>query len=270
VSGMSGMSDTKRIGILVVAYNAESTLARVLDRITRDFVDRIEQVLVADDASQDSTFLVGLGYQQVRVDLPLEVVRRERNLGYGGNQKAGYRWAIDHGLDIVVLLHGDGQYAPEYLPQMVQALERDECDAVFGSRMMTRGSARQGGMPLYKFVGNKILTWYENLMVGTRLSEWHSGYRAYSVDALRKIDFESNSDVYDFDTQIIVQLHDAGFRIEEIPIPTFYGDEISYVNGTRYAKDITSYVTRYRVRKLRGQLARRRTSSHKDLDVGRP
>ena len=134
--------------------------------------------------------------------------------------------------------------------------------------MMTRGSARRGGMPLYKFVGNKILTWYENLMVGTRLSEWHSGYRAYSVDALRKIDFEANSDVYDFDPHIIVQLHDAGFRIHEIPIPTFYGDEISYVNGLRYAKDITRYVTRYRIQKLRGQLARRRTSSHKDFDVG--
>jgi hypothetical protein len=102
-------------------------------------------------------------------------------------------------------------------------------------------------MPKYKFLGNKILTGTENLLVGTRLSEWHSGYRAYSVAALRAVPFTRNSDVYDFDTQIIVQLHHAGKRIEEIPIPTFYGDEISYVNGTRYARDITRYVLRYRL-----------------------
>jgi glycosyltransferase involved in cell wall biosynthesis len=241
----------KRIGVLVVAYNAESTLARVLDRIPDDFVPRIEHVLVADDASQDRTYDVGLDYKQAKSDFPLTVIRHEQNLGYGGNQKAGYRWAIEHELDIVVLLHGDGQYAPEYLPDIVAPLERDEADAVFGSRMLIPGGARRGGMPLYKYVGNKILTWYENTMVGTRLSEWHSGYRAYSVDALRAIPFEQNSDVYDFDTQIIVQLHDAGKRIEEIPIPTFYGDEISYVNGFRYAFDISRYVTRYRWRRFR-------------------
>ena len=110
----------KRIGILVVAYNAASTLAQVLDRIPRDFVPRIDEVLVGDDHSQDSTYLVGLGYQQQSGDLPLTVVRHPRNLGYGGNQKAGYRWAIENGLDIVVLLHGDGQYAPEILPDIVE------------------------------------------------------------------------------------------------------------------------------------------------------
>ncbi len=239
--------DEPRIGVLVVAYNAETTIARTLDRIPRDFAARIEAVLVADDASQDDTFAVGIEYQRNHTDLPLTVVKRPENLGYGGNQKAGYAWAIDHGLDVVVLLHGDGQYAPEFLPQMVEPLVRGEADAVFGSRMMIRGGARGGGMPLYKFVGNKILTFTENRLVGTRLSEWHSGYRAYSVAALRDVPFLGNSDVYDFDTQIIVQLHHAGKRIVEIPIPTFYGDEISYVNGMRYAKDITRYVARYRL-----------------------
>ena len=240
----------KRIGILVVAYNAASTLAKVLDRIPRDFVPHIERVLVADDASQDSTYLVGVGYQQTTSDLPLTVIRHPENLGYGGNQKAGYRWAIEHDLDIVVLLHGDGQYAPEYLPQIVDPLELDKCDAVFGSRMMEPGAARRGGMPLYKFVGNKVLTRLENAMVGTDLSEWHSGYRAYSVDALRAIPFERNSDDFDFDTQIIVQLHEAGRRINEVPIPTFYGSEISYVNGLEYARLITRYVLRYRAHKM--------------------
>jgi glycosyltransferase involved in cell wall biosynthesis len=240
----------KRIGILVVAYNAASTLAQVLDRIPRDFVPRIDEILVGDDHSQDSTYLVGLGYQQHSADLPLTVIRHPRNLGYGGNQKAGYRWAIENGLDIVVLLHGDGQYAPEILPDIVEPLELDKCDAVFGSRMIEPGAARRGGMPLYKYVGNRILTRFENSMVGTDLSEWHSGYRAYSVEALRSIPFEQNSDGFDFDTQIILQLLEAGKRLDEIPIPTYYGDEICYVDGVKYAKDVSRQVLRYRAHKM--------------------
>src|SRR5437763_7038565 len=164
------MPRTKRLAVLVVAYNAASTLAQVLDRIPREFVPRIERVLVADDASQDATYNVGLHYQRASADLPLTVIRHPRNLGYGGNQKVGYRWAIDHGLDVVVLLHGDGQYAPELLPTLVEPLELDKCDAVFGSRMMVPGAARRGGMPLYKYVGNKVLTAVENTLVGTDLS----------------------------------------------------------------------------------------------------
>lgn len=239
-----------RIGILVVAYNAATTLARVLDRIPREFVSRISDVLVSDDSSADSTFLVGMGYRQVRGDLPLTVVRQPRNLGYGGNQKVGYRWAIEQDLDIVVLLHGDGQYAPELLPEMVEPLVAGRCDAVMGSRMMEPGAARKGGMPLYKYVGNRILTRLENALAGAELSEWHSGYRAYSVDALRRVDFESNSDGFDFDTQIILQLLDAGLRIEEIPIPTYYGDEVSYVNGLGYARDVTRHAVTYRMGKM--------------------
>jgi glycosyltransferase involved in cell wall biosynthesis len=239
----------KRIGILVVAYNAASTLAHVLDRIPADFAPRITRVLVTDDASTDATYLVGLGYQQI-TDLPLTVIRQPRNLGYGGNQKAAYRWAMEHNLDIVVLIHGDGQYAPEVLPEIVEPLELDKCDAVFGSRMMEPGAARRGGMPLYKYVGNKILTRFENAVVGMDLSEWHSGYRAYSLDALRDIPFEQNSNGFDFDTQIIVQLHEAGKGVEEVPIPTYYGTEICYVDGIQYARDIVKHVTRYRLHKM--------------------
>jgi SAM-dependent methyltransferase len=175
------------------------------------------------------------------------VIRHTKNLGYGGNQKAGYNLAIERGLDIVVLLHGDGQYAPEMLPNMVQPLINGECEAVFGSRMMERGAARKGGMPLYKRVGNRILTRVENGMLGTRLTEFHSGYRAYSVKALREIPFQNNTDQFDFDTQIIIQLVHAGKRIVEIPIPTFYGDEICYVNGTKYAKDVVKDVVEFRL-----------------------
>jgi 2-polyprenyl-3-methyl-5-hydroxy-6-metoxy-1,4-benzoquinol methylase len=238
----------KQIGVLVVAYNAVSTLAPVLDRIPAEFRSKISEVVVSDDCSQDSTYLVGLGYSQTS-DLPVTVIRQPNNLGYGGNQKAGYRYLIDRGLDIVVLLHGDGQYAPESLPDIVAPLERGECDAVFGSRMIVKGAARRGGMPLYKYVGNRILSRFENAVLGSELSEFHSGYRAFSTAALREIPFERNSNGFNFDTQIIIQLHDAGKRILEIPIPTYYGDEISRVNGMQYAWDVTRDVLAYRLQK---------------------
>jgi 2-polyprenyl-3-methyl-5-hydroxy-6-metoxy-1,4-benzoquinol methylase len=236
-----------RIGILVVAYNAASTLAKTLNRIPKDFRARIQEVFVCDDASQDDTYLVGLGYQQVTDDLPVTVVRHRNNLGYGGNQKVGYQLAAEHDLDIIVLLHGDGQYAPELLPEIVAPLERGECDAVFGSRMMNKGDARKGGMPLYKYVGNRILTTLENRALGSQLSEFHSGYRAYRVRALADLDLADSSDGFNFDTQIIIQLVDKGKKIVEIPIPTYYGDEICYVNGMGYAADVLKDVATYRL-----------------------
>ena len=238
----------KRIGVLVVAYNAAATLAKTLDRIPDDMRKEIQEVIVSDDHSQDSTYLVGLGYQQLS-ELPITLIRQSRNLGYGGNQKAGYNLAIEHGLDIVVMLHGDGQYAPESMPALLGPLLDGEADAVFGSRMMVPGEARKGGMPLYKFVGNRILSTFENAALGTDLSEFHSGYRAYSVDALKRIPFEQNSDGFNFDTQIIIQLHDAGMRIAEVPIPTYYGDEICYVDGMGYAAAVTKDVIAYRLQK---------------------
>ncbi len=239
-----------RIGILIVAYNAASTLVQVLDRIPGDFRARIDRVLVSDDHSADATYSVGVDYTQTESGLPVEVIRQPRNLGYGGNQKVGYQWAVEQGLDIVVLLHGDGQYAPERLPDLVAPLERGECDVVLGSRMIDPGAARRGGMPLYKYLGNRVLTTIENAVVGTRLSEWHSGYRAYSVAALRDIPFESNDDGFNFDTQVIVQMVEAGKRIEEVPIPTYYGDEICHVDGIPYARDVVRDVLRYRAHKV--------------------
>lgn len=242
-------SQTDRIGIVVVAYNAASTLAAVLDRLPRSVCQRVAEVVVCDDASSDCTYTVGKEYQAAS-ELPLTVIRRPKNLGYGGNQKAAYRWAIDHDLDIVVLLHGDGQYAPEVMEDLLAPFESVETDAVFGSRMMDPGSARIGGMPLYKFVGNRVLTRFSNAATGLSLTEWHSGYRAYRTDALRDIPFESNSDGFDFDTEIILQLLEAKKKIVEVAIPTYYGNEICYVNGIGYAKDVVRDVVRYRTHKM--------------------
>ena len=240
---------TERIGVVVVAFNAASTLHTVLDRLPKSFRQRVAEVVVCDDASSDCTYVVGMEYQK-QTDLPLTVIRRPQNLGYGGNQKAAYRWAIEHDLDIVVLLHGDGQYAPEVIEDLITPFEDEHCDAVFGSRMMELGSARMGGMPLYKYVGNRILSKFSNALTGLHLTEWHSGYRAYRVDALEEIPFESNSNGFDFDTEIILQLLEAGKHIVEVPIPTYYGDELCNVNGMRYAKDVVLDVLRYRLHKV--------------------
>jgi len=237
----------KRIGIFIVAYNALTTLRNVLKRITPEVWRNVEQVVVFDDASSDATYELAVGIQAM-TDLPkLRVLKHPRNLGYGGNQKAGYRYFIDQGFDIVVLLHGDGQYAPELLSHMYAPLVRGEADAVFGSRMMKDfGGPLKGGMPLYKYVGNRILTAFENRALGLHLTEFHSGYRAYNVHALAQIRLDKLTNDFHFDTEIIIKLHHQNFRILEVPIPTFYGDEICRVNGLKYAKAIVRAVQRYK------------------------
>jgi SAM-dependent methyltransferase/GT2 family glycosyltransferase len=240
----------KRIAIFVVAYNAASTLRWVLDRIPPEVWEKVEEVFVFDDSSQDDTFRVGMGYKALHGKSKLSVFENEKNLGYGGNQIRGYQYAIREGYDIVALLHGDGQYAPEALPDLLAPLESGEADAVFGSRMLVPGSALKGGMPLYKYVGNKVLTRFENAMLGTSLSEFHSGYRLYSVEALKKIPFEKNTHDFHFDTEIVIQMRAAGLRIVERPIPTYYGNEICHVNGMRYAKDVFKAVVAYELHEL--------------------
>jgi glycosyltransferase involved in cell wall biosynthesis/cyclopropane fatty-acyl-phospholipid synthase-like methyltransferase len=242
--GTTAPATPSRVGVLVVAYNAASTLAATLARLPESFATTVDHVMVCDDASTDDTYAVGLAVQAAS-SLPITVVRREHNLGYGGNQKAGYAWAAEHGLDIVVLLHADGQYAPEEIERLVAPLASGQADAVFGSRMMVRGQARAGGMPTYKYVGNRVLTTFQNRLTGARLSEWHSGYRAYRVDALTDLPLAGYSDGFDFDTEIILGLIAAEKRIVEVPIPTYYGDEICYVNGMAYARDVSVDVLRH-------------------------
>ena len=228
-----------RLLILIVAYNAESTLAPVLDRLPPAVLSDYDcEVLVIDDASDDCTFEHGLSYRHSHADLPLTVLRNRSNQGYGGNQKVGYTYAIQEGFDIVALVHGDGQYAPEELPNLLASLVDGTADAVFGSRMLLRGAARRGGMPLYKLVGNKILSWAQNALSGAHLSEWHSGYRLYRVSTLASVRYALNSNDFGFDTEIILQLLNAGARITERAIPTYYGDEICRVNGLCYARQV--------------------------------
>ena len=232
-------SQDKKVLIFIVAFNAEKHIERVLARIPpRIFTHYDYHILLIDDSSSDTTFTVAKLYQALHREVRLTVLFNPDNLGYGGNQKLGYHYAIQHDYDIVVLLHGDGQYAPELLEDMLAPLLAGTADVVLGSRFLRPTAALRGGMPLYKYLGNRVLTGIQNALLGTHLSEFHSGYRAYSVSALRRIPFERNSNDFHFDTQILIQLLNAGCTIQEIAIPTYYGDEICHVNGVRYAWNV--------------------------------
>jgi glycosyltransferase involved in cell wall biosynthesis len=225
--------------ILIVAYFAERTIEQVLSRIPKSLNDICTtEILILDDGSTDETFPASVRAERAGIPFKLHILHNPHNQGYGGNQKIGYHFAIENGFDIVALLHGDGQYAPERLPQLIEPLIGGTADAVFGSRMMESGQALKGGMPLYKYAGNRILTTIQNRLLGTDFSEFHSGYRVYSVRALASIPFERNSNAFPFDTEIIIQLTMAGKRIKELAIPTYYGDEICRVNGMKYAFDV--------------------------------
>ena len=228
----------KKCLIYVVCYNHEKFILKTLERIPQILSEYYDiEILVANDKSKDKTLEETKKFSTKY--FKYNIISLYKNLGYGGNQKIGYYYSISNNFDYVVLLHGDGQYAPEYLPDILNKFEeKEKISAVFGSRMLKKGSALKGGMPLYKFVGNKILTFAQNLLLDVKLSEFHSGYRAYRVESLKKIFFQKNSDGYSFDTEIIIQLILNNLKIKEISIPTFYGDEISYVNGFKYAVQI--------------------------------
>jgi len=230
----------KRVLIFIPAYHAETTICSVIRRIPAALCERYElDGLIIDDASRDATF--ARGYEESRrggLPFKVRVLLNPVNQGYGGNQKLGYRYAIDNGYDLVAMVHGDGQYAPECLPTLLEPFDGGALGAVFGSRMLSALGALRGGMPLYKFAGNRILTCIQNGLLGSTLSEFHSGYRVYSVRALQAIPFERNSNDFHFDTEIIIQLLLAKLEIRELPIPTFYGDEICRVNGLAYALNV--------------------------------
>jgi 2-polyprenyl-3-methyl-5-hydroxy-6-metoxy-1,4-benzoquinol methylase len=211
-------TEKKKVVAVLPAYNAAKTLAITLKDIPRDVVD---EVLLVDDVSKDNT-------AELARQLGIKVIRHEKNTGYGGNQKTCYKEALKMGADIVVMVHPDYQYDPTAIKQLIEPILKERADAVFGSRMM-KGGALQGGMPIWKYNANILLTALENVSLGIYLTEYHSGFRAYSRRYLTRVNFEANSDGFVFDTEIIVQGVLKFMRFEEVPIRTRYFDEASSI-----------------------------------------
>ena len=228
-----------------MAYEAVNTLDKVIDGIPKDVMKFVDEIYILDDASNDNTYYAAVGYKTLKKINKLKVYKNEKNLGLGGNQKKAYSYAIKNGFDILALLHGDNQYDPRCLPYLLKPLIDDKADFVFGSRMV--GHPLKGGMPLYKFLGNKFLTSVENLMLGMNLSEYHSGYRLFNCHALKKVPFNRLSNDFHFDTELIIQFKKAGIRFAELPIPTFYGDEISHVKVIKYGFNVIKAVIEYKL-----------------------
>jgi glycosyltransferase involved in cell wall biosynthesis len=212
-----------KVIVVMPAYNAEKTLERTLNDIPPGACD---EVILVDDCSADGTFTLAN-------KLGLVAARHEKNLGYGGNQKTCYRMALERGADIVVMLHPDFQYDARLIPYMTGLIRDNVCDVILGSRIRTRREALRGGMPLYKYLMNRLLTLFENLVLGMAVSETHTGYRAYRRQSLEKVDFQKNSNDFVFDQQMIVQLAHAQQRIGEIPVPTRYFSEASSISFKR-------------------------------------
>jgi glycosyltransferase involved in cell wall biosynthesis len=208
------------------AYNAERTLAATLADVP---VGSVDEIILVDDGSKDRTV-------QVARDMGLTVIEHPHNRGYGGNQKTCYRQALEHGADIIVMIHPDYQYDSRVIPQAVGIIELGICDVVLGNRIRSRQEARSGGMPLYKYLANRFLTAVENLFLGQNLGDFHSGFRVYRREVLEKIPFERNSDDFVFDTQFLVQAVRFGFRLGDIPVPARYFDEASSINFKRSVK----------------------------------
>ena len=227
---------SEQIAIYIPAYNAAETLPRVLDRIPTRLKQRVAEILVIDNDSADNTHVVALDYKRFHHLDNLCVIRNPRNVGYGGSQKIAYRRCVEKGYQCVAMLHGDAQYAPELLETLIEPVAQGQADLLFGSRMQGRPLA--GGMPLHRYCGNRLLTGVQNRLLGMSLSEFHSGYRVFSVPALRQIHFERLSSDYHFDTEIIILMVNRGLHIAERPIPTHYGNEKNYVNVWRYGLDV--------------------------------
>ncbi len=213
----------QKLVVVLPAYNAARTVKRTVEEIPHDIVD---EIILVDDASQDDTVAVAesLGINHV--------IRHDRNRGYGANQKTCYRKALDLDADIVIMLHPDYQYTPKLLPAMATLVSSGLFPVVLGSRILG-GGALAGGMPVYKYVANRMLTLFQNLCTGAKLSEYHTGYRAFSAEVLRGIDLDSNSDDFIFDNQVLAQVIHKGYRVGEITCPALYFEDASSINLAR-------------------------------------
>lgn len=217
------MINGKKVIVVMPAYNAEKTLEQTYREIPMDFVD---DIILVNDASKDNTV-----QEAERLGIR-HIITHPQNRGYGGNQKSCYNKALELGADIVVMLHPDYQYTPKLILAMSSIIANGLYPVVFGSRILGKGALR-GGMPMYKYIANRALTLFQNILMNQKLSEYHTGYRAFSREVLEKVNYELNNDDFIFDNEMIAQIFDAGFEIGEVTCPTKYFDEASSINLSR-------------------------------------
>ncbi|GAB5539906.1 MAG: glycosyltransferase family 2 protein [Salibacteraceae bacterium] len=236
------MINGKKVVVVMPAYNAEKTLKKTYDEIPFDIVD---DVVLVDDKSSDKTSVLA---KEIGIK---HVITHENNLGYGGNQKSCYRKALELEADITIMVHPDYQYTPLLIPSIAHIIANGLYDAVLASRILGKGALR-GGMPVYKYIANRFLTLTQNILIGQKLSEYHSGYRAFSRAILETIDFEANSNDFVFDNQMLCQVFHAGFEIGEVTCPTKYFEEASSINFARsstYGLGVLKWSLIYRLSK---------------------
>ena len=237
------MINNKRVTVVLPAYNAAKTLSKTIAEVPMNIVD---EIILCDDNSKDNTIEVA---KQLNIN---HIISHQVNRGYGGNQKSLYDKAISTNADIVIMLHPDYQYTPKLITAMVSIISEGLYPVVFGSRILG-GGALKGGMPLYKYIANRFLTSFQNILLGQKLSEYHTGYRAYSIDVLKAIDYNANSDDFIFDNQVIAQIFEKGYEIGEITCPTKYFEEASSINLTRsiqYGLGVVSVSLKYGFKRL--------------------
>jgi glycosyltransferase involved in cell wall biosynthesis len=233
----------KKVFMIVPAYNAGDTLPDVFKRIPPDVAERIDRYVVVNDGSTDHTATT---LEQLAETTPkLVILTHEVNSGYGAAEKTLLDYAVNESADVAAMVHADGQYSPECLPDILAPFDRDEADLVQGSRMRGDG-ALKGGMPFYKYAANRVLTALENRALGFRMAEYHSGYMAYARSFLEQVPYRRLSNSFDFDLEMIVAARILDARIREVPIPTIYADEVSHLNPIRYGLDVLAVVRRYR------------------------
>jgi glycosyltransferase involved in cell wall biosynthesis len=233
----------KKLFIVIPAYNAGLTIEKVFARIPAAAQKRISRYVVVNDSSKDNTTEVLGGLKKQYSNLI--VLTHEKNRGYGAAEKTLLNYAVARQAEVAILLHSDGQYSPEKLLEILKPFDDGSADLVQGSRMLG-GGALKGGMPLYKYISNKCLTALENRAFSMKMAEYHSGYMAYSRKFLLEVPFNKLSDSFDFDLEMIVMAKIKGIRIKEIPIPTIYGEEISYLNPIKYGLHVLSVVKDYK------------------------
>jgi glycosyltransferase involved in cell wall biosynthesis len=245
---------SKKLLIFIPAYNNERHVKQVLDLIPFDeIIKKISycEVLVSDDNSTDVTAKIVENYQKINPDRNIKLVSQNKNLGYGGNQKFAYNYSIENNFDIVIMLHGDLQYSPLLIPKIISPIILENFDCVLGSRMIDKKLALQGKMPLYKFFGNISLTFVQNILLRQKISEYHTGLRAYKIKALKVIPFSYNDNGFSFDTDILIQIMDNKMSIHEISIPTHYGTEYCNVNVIKYGFEVLFTTIFSRLQKLK-------------------